>query len=397
METPPDPCCMRLISSYTERHPARRSLWASAGRLIPLVGLYETLPVFASIFRVLLAGLLVAMASTSATAQDGRATGEESNDEQPERSSDDRDESQDNGLKDEQSAAKILFNQGLEFFANKQYEAACARFEASLQYWRGIGSLGKLAECYEKLGKVASAWRLYREAASQAGRRGDSARQTIAAGRAAALEARLPHLTVVLTEPESAGQIIQMTIKRDDTVLTGAELGSAVPVDPGAHVVTASARGYKTWSTEVSLTEKQYVTVTVPILRAPRRSPWRVVGMSTFGVGVATALAGGFFGVRSIQQWNQAFDDALCVEFPGDGTSDATRVCNARGFDLVDDANSNATRANILIAAGLVTATAGLVVWLSAKPHGASGDERRAHIIPVAGHESVGLVVSGSF
>ena len=101
-----------------------------------------------------------------------------------------------------QAAGRALFNEGVALFNKGDFEAACPKFEASLKQFPGIGTRGKLAECYEKLGRYASAYQAYREVAQLATRSGDPAREQVASERAKSLEPKLSYVTVVAASRE---------------------------------------------------------------------------------------------------------------------------------------------------------------------------------------------------
>jgi tetratricopeptide (TPR) repeat protein len=101
-----------------------------------------------------------------------------------------------------------------------------------------------------------------------------------------------------------------------------------------------------------------------------------VVGGGT-GV-VASVIAGAL--ARS--KWNDAL--AHC---------DAARVCDDQGLALGDQARSRATIATVVGAAGLVTASAGIVVYIMF-PRAA---ERRVALAPIATGDQVGVVLGGRF
>ena len=72
------------------------------------------------------------------------------------------------GSADQKAAAEALFDKGLAAMKQGEYAQACAFLEQSQSVERGIGTMLYLAECYEKLGRTASAWAMFREAASAA-------------------------------------------------------------------------------------------------------------------------------------------------------------------------------------------------------------------------------------
>src|SRR5690606_33400765 len=122
----------------------------------------------------------------------------------------------------------------------KKYGAACGKFAASHQLDPAIGTLLNLATCYEKQGKVASAWARFAEAEDKARLAFDEKRKRYAHKRARALQKRLPWLKVV-----APGDIEGLQVHRNGEVVNPALLGTAVPVDPGTHHIVARAPGYK--------------------------------------------------------------------------------------------------------------------------------------------------------
>src|SRR5581483_3808708 len=92
-----------------------------------------------------------------------------------------------------------------------KYDEACPKVEASQRLDAGLGTLLFLADCYEKGGKLASAWATFREAESIAAGRGDQPREQIARTRSAALEPRLSKLWIKVVEGNDAA----IVVKRD--------------------------------------------------------------------------------------------------------------------------------------------------------------------------------------
>src|SRR5262252_2574420 len=99
---------------------------------------------------------------------------------------------------DTTTLAEQLFNQGREAAAKNDWANACPKFEASLRYDPALGTRLNLANCYDKLGKLAKAWCMYRDAADRAAQAGDLKRKEYALQQAAALEPRLPRLTIAV-------------------------------------------------------------------------------------------------------------------------------------------------------------------------------------------------------
>lgn len=70
----------------------------------------------------------------------------------------------------DQAAARALFEDGRRLLQNGKYEEACRRLEAASKLYASPGILLNLGDCYEKLGRSASAWTEFGEAAAVAAR-----------------------------------------------------------------------------------------------------------------------------------------------------------------------------------------------------------------------------------
>ncbi|WP_394821772.1 tol-pal system YbgF family protein [Pendulispora albinea] len=308
-------------------------------------------------------------------------------------------------------AGRTLFNEGMAFFAQGNYAQACPKFEASLARLPGIGTRGKLAECYEKLGRTASAWSLYREVAVFAARAGQSAREQLALNRANALEPRLAR--ILITDSNVVPAIV---VRRNGIVVPREELGAAVAADPGDVLVEASAPGCKPWSTKARVAESGVVRVDVPLLEraapsrasafpnasdplqqeiassalqdpAAHRSPFgtqRTVGLAVGGAGLASLLAGTYFGLSAKSTYDDAFD-ADCQ------SSDKT--CNAAGQEKTESARSKAVASTILFGAAAALITTGTVLFFTAPKRESRAASVR--VAPSVGVGSAGLIVSG--
>jgi hypothetical protein len=168
---------------------------------------------------------------------------------------------------DGESPAKALFNEGRELAANGDYRAACPKFEASLKLEVGVGTQFNLADCWERIGRTASAHALFLGAAGSAKAAGQSEREQVLRERAAALEPRLSRLVIEVPEPQKT-----IRIKRDGMPIEAEQWGKAVALDPGNYEIVAKAPGFKPWSKRVVL-DSPLVTVEVPELEALEDQP----------------------------------------------------------------------------------------------------------------------------
>src|SRR5688500_15355432 len=159
-------------------------------------------------------------------------------------------------------AAEALFQRGQKLLSEQRIAEACAEFEASQEIDAGIGTLLYLGDCYEQLGRTASAWASFKEAASLAQARSDE-RERVASIRASALEPRLTRLALRVPE---ADRVEGLTIRVAGAPIPRASWGIGLPVDPGWQRVEAMAPGHESWSKTVRMAGGGLVVLDVPRL-----------------------------------------------------------------------------------------------------------------------------------
>jgi hypothetical protein len=282
----------------------------------------------------------------------------------------------------DKAAAEALFQAGRDLMTAGKFDEACAKFEASQHLDSGLGTLLYLADCYEKAGRIASAWATFREAESIAGGRDDHGRAEVAKQRYTALEPRLSKLSIKVAD----GNDPATEVRRDGEMIPKESWGIALPMDPGEHTIEASAPGRKPWSSKAVIQgDAQNVPVEVPVLEAapveaPKSAPpppaapvssppqadappardgsgQRTLGLVVGGVGVVGLGVGTYFGLRAKKKNNDSFDHCL----PNDHNQ-----CDQNGVDLRNSAKSSAGLSTaFMIGGGLVLAT-GVVVYLTA-------------------------------
>lgn len=155
------------------------------------------------------------------------------------------------------AAAETLFRDAKAAFDAGDYATACPKLEGAYALTGGeaLGGALFLARCYEKQGKIASAWGVYTEVAGKAGAAGQTERAAQAASGAAALRPRLHYVS--LRVPEAVTAIPEAQIHRQGKPLRRELWASRFPVDPGTLTLDVAAPGKRT------------ATRTVPIPSAP--------------------------------------------------------------------------------------------------------------------------------
>jgi hypothetical protein len=269
---------------------------------------------------------------------------------------------------DKAATAQALFEEARTLMASGDYATACKKFEGSQSLDPGPGTEYNLALCYEKSGRTASAWAMYLNVAStyQATNRPEWEKR--ARDRATALESTLSRLTIIVPPDAPAGA----RIARDGAIVIPSALGAAIPVDPGVHVVTASAEGAGEWQGRIDVAPGAQSVIQVPASwpHAGRPEPkpvqetappagsgsgGRTAALVIGGIGIVAAGVGTVSGLVAMNDNEKSKRDC-----PNDGIclSQSARDANASAKDW-------ATVSTIgFIAAGALLATS-VVVWLA--------------------------------
>jgi hypothetical protein len=282
---------------------------------------------------------------------------------------------------DDRVAAESLFSDARRLMQAGDYEHACPKLEASRRLEPALGTTLNLGDCYEKLGRTASAWAEFRGAAAEAQKAGDAVRKTTALERAAALEPKLSRLQINVADPS-------VSVLRNGDPVSAAVIGSAIPVDPGSYRLEARAPGKAAWTREVVVRGAgAIVQVDVPALEddagAPEelpaagegplsagpapmidQGPDHTLAWVLGGVGVASLAVGATFGLMASSNWSKAKDG--CDDYPFGCEDDA--VAQA------DDASTQATLATVAFIVGGAALGTSVVLFVT------SSDEPGAEV-----------------
>jgi serine/threonine-protein kinase len=312
----------------------------------------------------------------------------------------------------DKAAAEALFDSGVRLMKSGSFADACPKLEESERIDPAVGTLLYLGECYERVGKTASAWATFREAASLATNSNQADRARVAAARAQELDPKLSRLSIDLA-PDVA-KIPGVVVKRGSQRLEPSLYGTPLPVDPGEYRIDVTAPGYETWTAPIKVEAGgASASVRVPALvKAPEgataappisgeagaMSPaplapaakssgglttQQTLGIVTGGVGIIGVGLGGYFGVRAISQ-----------------NSDAEQHCPKEGFcsnqvgvDLTNEARDNASASNIAFALGAGLVAVGAVLYLT----GGRSDTERVALVPLLSPGAAAASISGRF
>jgi hypothetical protein len=171
------------------------------------------------------------------------------------------------GAQDDQARARELFAEGRQDVVRGDLQAACDKFSASHALAPdAVGPLLNLADCDERAGKVATAWRRLERAAELAD---DEEQRAYAQRRAEALADRVPWLRIELP-PQVVAEV---TTEREGERVDIGEPGKEHAVDPGRYTFVVRAPGRTDRVEEIDLREGERRTVVLEIDPSPPTSP----------------------------------------------------------------------------------------------------------------------------
>lgn len=277
---------------------------------------------------------------------------------------------------DNRARAQQLFESALKDAESGDFAHACPKFLASQAADPKASTLLNLANCYEKNNQPASAWGAFREAESLARKTNHADWEANAKARAAALEPTLKHLTVAVGD---ASKVPGLVVSRDGAKLETGEWGVAIPVDPGEHVIAASADGYisiekklevkdSDATFEVPLLEKlpPPPAEPVPVFKLPKGFPserpaakthWstmEIVGVTAAGVGAVGVAVGGLLALVAASNYDAAA--AHCTN--------GTKGCDPNAVKTANEAYDTAAMATVTMISGAVLLGAGAALIL---------------------------------
>ena len=283
------------------------------------------------------------------------------------------------------ASAEALFREGRRLLEQGKTAEACLTLAQSQAQDPSSGTLLNLGLCHEVQHKLATAWSDYVAAGQLARDQGRVDRAAVAEQKATALEPRLPYLTVT-----AMAQVPGLQIARGDQLLGPGLLGSAVPLDPGSYMITASAPGHRSWRTTVDVAEAESKIVQVPELEPevpppapapalelgppvppavvprplaappavalPSATGGHTLGWIIGGTGVAALAVGAGFGLASLASYHDA--NTLCPSH---------QDCADDALSARSSATSRAWICNVALGIGVAGVGIGAWVLLSGR------------------------------
>ena len=307
----------------------------------------------------------------------------------------------------DKALASTLFDEAKVLLAGGQVGAACRKLEESRRLNPLPGTLLNLAVCHEEEGLLASAYAELREARALAERDQRADRVTLADEHMRAIEPRMSAL-VVLVGPEA--DTPGLAITRDGTPIGRPAWGGRMPVNPGEHVLEASAPGKKSWKITVAvganadvktvtLAQLEDLKTAAPIPVVPEHVPEpareeathsagglsarREAALAVVGAGVAAIGVGAYFGVRAIGYHGDP--GAICT----------TNPCSQPSVTLNNEAKLAADVSTVTLILGAAGLATGSFLWFW--PTSKAPETRLMALVPTLGPGGGGVQFGGSF
>jgi|GEM_PF-4898956 len=263
------------------------------------------------------------------------------------------------------AAADVLFNDAMKLIAAGKHEQACLKLDASFRLDPAIVSLFRLAECYEKTGKLDVALSHYLTVVRMATDRAELGRAEFARKRAEAIQTRMPK-----PEPRPPKTTTDVKAQTPSENQPEKPLQSTASIDKPASVKPTPASAPKR-------------------VRQPMLTPQRIGALVAGGAGLVWVVVGTAFGARAFSTWAKV-----------------DPVCDGSGYDRCDlpaakpvwqDASTSAGVSTAgFVAGGISLAAAGVLWFLPTNTPKDSSRQPSIRVIPIASQQILGAAFVGS-
>lgn len=297
------------------------------------------------------------------------------------------------------AAARALALQALQLAQQDKCDEAIPLLERAEALFHAPTILASIGECQIRLGRLVEGTEtLHRVVREELTADAPSAFVTAQSKARSLLAETLPKiakLVIQVEPPEATG--LEVTV--DGAPIAEALVGAPRPTDPGPHRIEASAPGYETAHSEITLHEGDSETIelrlqpiesgsaapprTVDSAPAPKSSARRTVSYVGIGLGGALLAVGGVTGVMALTKEN-----SLAQRCPGG-------ACPASERDTLDSARSLAGVSTMTSIAGAAIGLTGLILLLTDGSSNERPPAATGQLTPLIGPGSLGL--SGSF
>lgn len=317
------------------------------------------------------------------------------------------------------AAARALGQEGVKLADTGNCQDAIERLSRAEKLFHAPTTLGRLGECQVQLGKIVDGTENLNKVVRESLAPGAPAAFVQAQERAKKVLAEAKPKIAKLKIAVAGPQDVAWTVKVDGEPMPLANLNTNRPMDPGEHVVEATAPGYKTARAKVTLPEggNDSVALTLeadpnapkaeptpapaPVVTVPQPSqqqetplakptqpqepPNRLPAYVALGVGVVGVGVGSVFGLMAASKKSDL--EAACKD----------RVCGPDQQDNIDTGKTFGTVSTVGFVIGAVGLVAGAYLYLTSGNAVNANVARAASapsrgVTPFVGIDHVGLV-----
>jgi hypothetical protein len=302
--------------------------------------------------------------------------------------------------------ADKLFLEGRTLLRQGQPQEACRMLERSHRLAPTLATLLNLGLCHRASAHLATAHDYYRQAEVKATLDGDAKRRDFAHDEAAALSTLRASLTLRISGIPNA----PIEVRIDDVVQPREVWERPMFIDAGEHRIAVRVGEKSTWEGFVQVIDGNKHVIVIPEfkpegslpamrneLSAPVVTPppapvssdrpeddsapntARVVAVSVAGAGLAALGVSLVYTILASGTFEESDDAQHC--------SAETQVCDARGLQLREEAQTQAMYATVFGISGAVALAGGVALWfLSARepreaPHGSLSFQAGPHAV----------------
>lgn len=290
-----------------------------------------------------------------------------------------------------------LFEEGRKLADQGKYDAACAKFQQSLEIDRAPGTALNYGDCLEHLGQLRRAFQMYDEASNRFQRDKDP-RAKFARERANAVLPKLGTLVVKVADPAASGLIVELGRQ---SVPPQREITENY--DPGDVAVTARVPGREPFTASARVVAGATVIIEIPAFVAsttldspPPRPPTDAVRAGgrngqrvriALGLGLGGGVVVGISGLLALtakSKYDDVAESPSCTRIAG------TLECTEEAANEINSAGTRADIATVVGIGGALLVTGAVVVYLTAPREAIT-------VTPTASASTVGVTLSGRF
>lgn len=287
----------------------------------------------------------------------------------------------------DKAIAETLFKEGHAALDKGEHELACIKFRSSVALYPVPNSRANVAQCEEREGKLLDALKSWQKLVPEFGENDE--RRKVAKERIAALDVRIPQLTLVLDASVPADAAILV----DNSAVDRAAISSPLRLAVGEHAIVVQAAGRKDQHLSITLVEgdRREIRVTPGQVTTPDSTGTsapngrRIAAFVSGGVGLASLVAAGITGGLIVK--NNGEVEKGC--HPGSG---GKTECNADSLQLIQDVKPLMVINGVAWGVGLAGVGLGVILLVSSGK-GSSKTALAPMVLPGGG----GAALTGRF